>query len=123
MVGGGGGSGGGGGIGVWRLEGEGGKANSGRFGGRGGGGIMEDWDAGVWGGGICGSKEGEHGEIILGSVTWVGRWRMREGRILQNVLVAGMEILKVLELSSRFWGLSSGTENTRAKIWNLGSWD
>lgn len=48
---------------------------------------------------------------------------MREGRILQKVLVAGMEVLKVLELRSRFWGLSSGTENTRAKIWNLGSWD
>ena len=67
MVGGGGGSGGGGGTWVWKLEG--GKANSGRFRGRGGSGILRAWDAGVSGGGIGGSAGGEHGEIILGSVT------------------------------------------------------
>ena len=67
MVAGGGGNGGGGGTEPWKLEG--GKANSGRFGVRGGSGILRAWDAGVSGGGIGSSRGGEHGEIILGSVT------------------------------------------------------
>lgn len=105
MAGGGGGSGGGGGTEVWRLEGEGGKAESGRCGGEGGGGTVEAWDAGVLGG-IGGSRGEEHEEIILESMAWAGRMGKRS--ILQNGLVSGMEILKLLEWSSGIGGLSNG---------------
>lgn len=115
MAGGGGGSGGGGGTGVWRLEGEGGKAESRRCGGEGGGGTVEAWDAGVLGG-IGGSRGEEHEEIILESMAWAGRMGKRS--ILQNGLVSGMEILKVLEQSSGIGGMSNG-----AKTWNHGRED
>lgn len=39
-----------------------------------------------------------------------------EGRILQRRTVSGMEILKIYELSSRIWALSSGCERTTANI-------
>lgn len=120
MAGAGSGSGGGGGIGAWRLEGEGGKAKLGECGGRGGDGMPGTWDARVLGG-LGVSSEGKYGEIIFGSKVWAGR--MGEKRILQNWLVSGIEILKVLEWGSGTGGLSSGIERTRAKIWHHGSRD
>lgn len=41
-----------------------------------------------------------------------------KGRIVQNGLVTGAEILKVLQLISRIWGLNSGPKRTGAKIRN-----
>lgn len=71
--------------------------------------------AGVLGGEI-GSFRGEYGDVILGSAGGTEGLRMRRRSILQKKLVSGMETLKVLELSSRIWGPSSGFERTSAKI-------
>lgn len=82
--------------------------------------MLGTWAEGFLGGGPGGSKGEEYEEIILESMACAGRMRKR---ILQNGLVSGMEILKILGQSSGTGALSSGTERTGAKIWNQGSKD
>lgn len=119
MAGGGGGGGGGGGTGAWRLEGEGGKAAPRRCGAGDGGGRTGGWDEGVLAGEIGDSSGGEHEEIILESMARAGR--MGERMILQNGLVSGMQILKVLGRWSGGGRLSNGMERTGAELGTMGA--
>lgn len=68
----------------------------------------------------------EEGLVALGEESMEKSfWGLQEGlrgsesgerRILQQRTVSGMEILKIYELNSRIWGLSSGCDRTTANI-------